>query len=99
MKDGKSYGVPFTWGPDYLVYNADEVKDPDSWMIFSDRKYKGKIALWDDISSLYLAGIWLGFDKPDKSALYNMSEEQLAAVKSQTLGAQAASAQVLGNSG
>lgn len=85
IKDGKVYGVPFTWGPDYLVYNADEVKDPDSWMIFFDPKYKGKIALWDDISSLYLAGIWLGFDKQDKSALYNMTEEQLAAVKAKLL--------------
>lgn len=81
VKDGKTYGVPFTWGPDYLVYNADVVKDPTSWQVLFDPKNKGKIALWDDISSLYLAGILLGYDKPDKGGIYNMTEEQLAAVK------------------
>jgi spermidine/putrescine-binding protein len=82
VKDGKTYGVPFTWGPDYLVYNADVIKEePTSWNILFDPKYKGKVALWDDISSLYLAGILLGFDKPDKTAVYNMTEDQLALVK------------------
>ncbi len=81
VKDGKTYGVPFTWGPDYLVYNADVVKNPTSWSVLFDPKNKGKIALWDDISSLYLAGILLGYDKTDKGAIYNMTEEQLAAVK------------------
>ena len=81
VKDGKTYGIPFTWGPDYLVYNADVVKDPTSWQVLFDPKNKGKIALWDDISSLYLAGILLGYDKPDKGGIYNMTEEQLANVK------------------
>jgi putative spermidine/putrescine transport system substrate-binding protein/spermidine/putrescine transport system substrate-binding protein len=85
VKDGQTYGVPFTWGPDYLVYNADVVKDPTSWNVLFDPKYKGKIALWDDISSLYLAGILLGYDKADKGAIYNMNEEQLAAVKKKLL--------------
>jgi spermidine/putrescine-binding protein len=82
VKDGKTYGVPFTWGPDYLVYNADVIKEePKSWDVLFDAKYKGKIALWDDISSLYLAGILLGYDKADKGAIYNMNEEQMAAAK------------------
>ena len=85
VKDGKTYGVPFTWGPDYLVYNADVVKNPTSWNVLFDPKNKGKIALWDDISSLYLAGILLGYDKPDKAGIYNMTEEQLAAVKKKLL--------------
>lgn len=82
VKDSSVYGVPFTWGPDYLVYNADVIKEePTSWNILFDKKYKGKVALWDDISSLYLAGILLGYDKDDKGAIYNMTEEQLAEVK------------------
>jgi spermidine/putrescine-binding protein len=85
VKDGKTYGVPFTWGPDYLVYNADVIKDPSSWNVLFDPKNKGKIALWDDISSLYLVGILLGYAKDDKAAVYNMTEEQLAAVKAKLM--------------
>lgn len=81
-KDGKIYGVPFTWGPDYLIYDADVIKEePRSWNIFFDPKYKGKVSLWDDISNLYLIGQVLGLDKADPAALYSMSEEQLAQVK------------------
>jgi putative spermidine/putrescine transport system substrate-binding protein/spermidine/putrescine transport system substrate-binding protein len=46
-----------------------------------DPKYKGKIALYDDISTIYLAAQMLGYDKADQSVLYNLTEEQLAACK------------------
>jgi spermidine/putrescine-binding protein len=82
VKDGATYGVPFTWGPDYLVYNADVIKEtPTSWNVMWDPKYKGKVALWDDISSIYLAGILNGDAKTDKGAIYNMTDAQLAAAK------------------
>lgn len=81
-KDGQAYGVPFTWGPDYLIYDADVVKEePKSWNVFFDPKYKGKVSLWDDISNIYLMGQVLGFDKADPAALYTMTDEQLAQVK------------------
>jgi spermidine/putrescine-binding protein len=86
VKDGKTYGVPFTWGPDYLVYNADVIKEaPTSWNIMFDAKYKGKVALWDDVSSIYLAGLLNGDAKADKGAIYNMTEDQLAAAKKKLL--------------
>ena len=82
QKDGKTYGMPFTWGPDYLIYDANVIKEtPTSWELFMDPKYKGKIALYDDISTIYLAAQMLGYDKTDQSVLYNMTEEQLAACK------------------
>jgi putative spermidine/putrescine transport system substrate-binding protein/spermidine/putrescine transport system substrate-binding protein len=81
-KDGKVYGVPFTWGPDYLIYDADVIKEePKSWNIFFDPKYKGKVSLWDDVSNIYLMGQVLGYDKADKGALYHLSDEQLAEIK------------------
>jgi spermidine/putrescine-binding protein len=82
VKNGATYGVPFTWGPDYLVYNADVIKEtPTSWNVMWDPKYKGKVALWDDISSIYLAGILNGDATTDKGAIYNMTKAQLAAAK------------------
>ncbi|MDI1477546.1 ABC transporter substrate-binding protein [Polyangium sp. y55x31] len=81
-KDGKLYGVPFTWGPDYLIYDANVVKEePKSWKVFYDAQYKGKVSLWDDISNIYLVGQIMGLDKSNPAALYNMTDEQLAEAK------------------
>jgi putative spermidine/putrescine transport system substrate-binding protein/spermidine/putrescine transport system substrate-binding protein len=81
-KGDKLYGVPFTWGPDYLIYDANVVKEePKSWKVFYDPQYKGKVSLWDDISNIYLVGQIMGLDKDKPEALYNMTEEQLAEAK------------------
>lgn len=86
VRDGETYGVPFTWGPDYLVYNADIVKEePTSWNVMFDPKYKGKVSLWDDVSSIYLAGILNGDAKADKAQIYNMNDIQLEAAKKKLL--------------
>lgn len=86
QKDGKVYGVPFTWGPDYLIYDADVVKEePKSWKVFLEPQYKGKVALWDDVSNIYLVGQMLGMDRSDPAALYNMNEEQLAQAKAKLI--------------
>src|SRR5882762_5831739 len=80
--DGKTYGVPFVWGPNPLLYDTTAfVKAPDSWSILWDPKYRGKISLWDELSSVYLAAQVLGYDKPDPNQIYNLSDTQLEAVK------------------
>lgn len=85
-KDGKIYGVPYVWGPNYLIYDADVIKEaPTSWSAFGDSQYKGKTALSDDINNIYIAGQLLGFNNGDKSAIYNMSEEQLQQAKQKLL--------------
>jgi len=82
VRKEKNYGVPFCWGPDYLIYNAEVVKEaPTSWKVFLDPKYKGKVSMWDDISNIYLAGQVMGLDKTDKSAIYNMTDAQLEDAK------------------
>jgi spermidine/putrescine transport system substrate-binding protein len=80
--NGQVYGVPFMWGPNPLLYDTTVfAQAPDSWAIFWDPKYKGKISVWDDLSTIYMAAQILGYDNPDPSQLYNLSDEQLAAVK------------------
>jgi len=80
--DGKTYGVPFVWGPNPLLYDTTAfAQPPDSWSILWDAKYKGKISLWDELSSVYMAAQVLGYDKPDPNQLYNLSDAQLEAVK------------------
>src|SRR5579864_2399464 len=72
------YGVPFMWGPDPIIYDTTAFQQPpDSWNIFWDPKYKGKVSVWDDLSTVYMAAQVLGYDKPDPSHLYNLTDEQL----------------------
>ena len=83
---GHTFGVPFMWGPNPLLYDTTAFKQPpDSWGIFWDPKYKGKISVWDDLSTLYMAAQLLGYDKPDPAQLYNLNDDQLAAVKTKLL--------------
>jgi spermidine/putrescine-binding protein len=84
--DGHIYGVPFMWGPDPIIYDTSAfAQPPDSWNLFWDAKYKGKVSVWDDLSTVYMAAQVLGYDKPDPSHLYNLSDEELEAVKKKLL--------------
>jgi spermidine/putrescine-binding protein len=80
------FGVPFQWGPNPLLYDTTVFSQPpDSWSVLWDPKYKGKIAVWDDLSTLYVAAQLLGYDKPDPDHLYHLSDAELANVKQKLL--------------
>jgi spermidine/putrescine-binding protein len=82
VKNGATYGVPFTWGPDYLVYDADVIKkEPTSWNELFDPKYKGKVSIWDDAYNISLMGILNGDADENKQQIYNMNDLQLEAAK------------------
>jgi spermidine/putrescine-binding protein len=80
--NGQTYGVPFVWGPNPLLYDTNAFpKAPESWSDLWNPKLKGKLSLWDELSSVYMAAQVLGYDKPDPNQLYNLTDEQLEAVK------------------
>lgn len=80
--NGQTYGVPFVWGPNPLLYDTSVfAQPPDSWNVLWDSKYKGKVSVWDELSTIYMTAQVLGFDKPDPGQIYNLSDEQLEAVK------------------
>jgi len=84
--NGQVFGVPFMWGPDPLLYDTTVfARAPESWTVFWDSQYRGKISVWDDLPTVYMAAQVLGFDKPDPSQLYNLNDEQLEAVKKKLL--------------
>jgi len=87
VKDqGKVYGVPFMWGPNPLLYDTSVFPAaPTSWNVMWDTKLRGKISVWDDLSTLYMAAQVLGYDHPDPDAIYNLSDQQLDAVKKKLL--------------
>ena len=84
--NGRIYGVPFMWGPNPLLYDKTAfAQPPDSWTVLWDSKFSGKVSLWDELSSMYMAAQVLGYDKPDPTQLYNLSDPQLEAVKKKLL--------------
>ena len=84
--NGQIYGVPFVWGPNPLLYDATAfAQAPDSWNVLWEPRLKGKVSVWDDLSTVFMAAQILGFDKPAPSQLYNLSDAQLDAVKRKLL--------------
>jgi putative spermidine/putrescine transport system substrate-binding protein/spermidine/putrescine transport system substrate-binding protein len=80
------YGVPFMWGPNPLLFDKTAfAQPPDSWTVAWDPKFRGKVSLWDELSSIYMAAQILGYDKPNPSQLYNLSDAQLEEVKKKLL--------------
>jgi spermidine/putrescine-binding protein len=72
--NGKQYGIPEDWGFDAILYRTDKVKPKaKSWSLIFDDRYKGKIAWFDDLNMLTVAGLYLGFKDP-----WNQSDDQLA---------------------
>ena len=84
--NGNVYGVPYQWGPNPLLYDTTEFKTPpDSWAVLWEPSLRGKVSVWDDLSTVYMAAQVLGYDKPTPSALYNLTDDQLAKVKAKLL--------------
>src|SRR5713101_986673 len=84
--NGQVYGVPFMWGPNPLLYDTTVfAQPPDSWGIFWDPKYKEKISVWDELSTSYMAAQILQYNKRDPGHVYNLSDDQLEAVKKKLL--------------
>jgi putative spermidine/putrescine transport system substrate-binding protein/spermidine/putrescine transport system substrate-binding protein len=76
-QDGKVYGVPYVWGSIPFMYRTDKfTTPPTSLKQLWDPALSGKISLWDDKSSLYVASRVLG-----NMNIYNLSDDQLEAAK------------------
>src|SRR5215475_14090518 len=88
--DGKSYGVPYQWGPNVLMYNTDVFKTaPTSWnVVFEEQTlpdgksnagrveaYEGPIYIADAALYLMSKNPALGIKDP-----YSLDEKQYAAV-------------------
>jgi spermidine/putrescine-binding protein len=71
--NGQQYGIPDDWGFDAILYRRDKVTPKArSWALIFDDRYKGKIAWFDDLNMLTVAGLYLGFKNP-----WNQTDAQL----------------------
>jgi len=82
--DGVHYGVPYMWGPNYLMYNTDVVSPPPtSWdVVFEPNSpYAGKITAYDSPIYIADAALYLKTHSPDLGITdpYELTEDQLNA--------------------
>jgi spermidine/putrescine-binding protein len=83
--DGKVWAVPQDWGINPYIYNSANIKKaPTSWNVLWSSQLKGRVSLWGDYSLLYVGATVLGYDK-HPSQLWNLSDAQLAAIKTKML--------------
>jgi len=72
--DGKQFHIPTDWGFESVLYRADRVEPAaQSWSLLYDKRYRGKIAWWDDLHNIVIWGYVEGVDDP-----WNMSDAELA---------------------
>ena len=71
---GKTYGVPWLWGMTSLGVRHGKVAQTDSWAIFSDPKYAGRLALFDDsITQVGIGALLTGQDINDPKDLKSIT--------------------------
>jgi putative spermidine/putrescine transport system substrate-binding protein len=88
--DGKSYGVPYQWGPNVLMYNTDVFKTaPTSWsVVFEEQNLpdgksnKGRVQAYDGPIYIADAALYLMTKQPDLGIKdpYSLDDKQYAAV-------------------
>lgn len=78
---GLTYSVPYQWGTTGFAYRTDKITTPpDSWAIFQDSKYKGKMTQMDDMRDV--VGSWLRFKG---HSLNSIDPAELAEAKADAL--------------
>ena len=75
------YGVSIAWGPDFLIYDKDVVKEePTSWSILYDEAYKDKVSLNDYAIIIADIALWNGYPK-----IYELTKDDLETLKSKLM--------------
>jgi putative spermidine/putrescine transport system substrate-binding protein len=82
--DGKVYGTPYMYGPNFLMYNTEEVSPaPTSWDVTfePDSPYAGKVTAYDSPIFIADAAMYLMAHQPDLGITdpYELTQEQFDA--------------------
>jgi putative spermidine/putrescine transport system substrate-binding protein len=82
--DGKVYGTPYMYGPNFLMYNTEEVTPaPTSWDVTfeTDSPYSGSITVYDSPIFIADAAVYLMAHNPDLGITdpYELSRDQFDA--------------------
>jgi spermidine/putrescine transport system substrate-binding protein len=79
---GKQYGIPDDWGFDAILYRKDKVHPKArSWNLLFDERYKGKIAWFDDLEMITIAGLVLHAKNPWNQTSAELKKSQNFLIK------------------
>lgn len=75
--DGELMGIPWHWGTQPLQYNADIIKEPPtSWAALWDKKYQGKVTIFDDATvTIPMVALYVGAKDP-----FHLTDEEFTKV-------------------
>jgi len=79
-KDGQLYGVCIFWGTSPVTVNSNAVPEGAGFEVLFDEKHAGKIAMWDDISTIADTAAFMGYEN-----IWDLTDEELEAVKQKLL--------------
>ncbi|MBS1888651.1 MAG: extracellular solute-binding protein [Actinobacteria bacterium] len=83
--NGNTWAMVSDWGKNPFIYNTELLKKPPtSWAELWSPKLKGQVALWEDISLIWIGASVLGMDK-EPEQLWNLSQEQLNEIRDKML--------------
>lgn len=74
--NGTLYGAPTFIAMSPVTVNAEEIPEGDDFGLLFDPKYQGKIAMWDDVSTIGDVANWMGYEN-----IWTLDDDQLQAVK------------------
>lgn len=79
-KDGQTYGIPFYWGINPIVYRADLMDAEPDWSVFFEGdKYAGKLAMRDyALEGIMIAAMYLQIPR---ERMFDLDDKELAEVK------------------
>lgn len=70
---GDVVAVPYNWGTQPLMFNADVMKAPDTWAALWDPKYRGKVNMFDDCTITFpMIALYIGAKDP-----FNLTDAEL----------------------
>jgi len=79
-KDSQIYGAPTFLFVSPVTVNAKALPEGNDFGILFDPKNAGKIAMWDDVSTIGDVANWMGIKD-----IWNMTDDQLAAVRAKLI--------------
>lgn len=79
-KGGEIYGAPSFLALQPVTVNAEAIPEGNHFGLLFDPKYAGKIAMWDDVSTLGDVANWMGIND-----IWNMTDDQLGAVRAKLI--------------
>ena len=75
-KGDEVYGVPTFWGTSPVTVNSEVIPEGNDFGILFDPKYKGRIGMWDDVSTIADVANYMGFKN-----IWTLTDEELDQVK------------------